>query len=109
MTDTMNVKLLDKASAVGDGNVFSNLVPFRMGSFQVELSGNPSRAVVSLQALLQGGTFDTVATFDTDQGYQSGEIMMLLPLSVVTIKAKLETLTGGSNPSVSAYFAGLTG
>ncbi len=107
MSDAWNGRLLNGVSAAGNGPVLSN--PGRgvvFGSFQLEVTGAPTRVVVSVHALVGGATFDTLLTLDTDQGYVAGEIAsMNLPTVVEQIYASLDTLTGGVNPTVTCHFS----
>lgn len=105
MANTVSGDLLKGAAATGDGNVFNNIAPMTLGSFQCEFTGAPTRVVVSIKGLIDGGTFDTLLTLDTDEGYLSGEIVSLsFPTLVRQIKAGLDTLTGGNVPTVSCHF-----
>lgn len=104
---TVRTRLLDAAAATGDGQIFQNVIPFFAVALQLEITGSPTAVVVSLKGLIDGSTYDVLAVLDTSAGYISGEIVMLqLPVPVRTLKCSLDTLTGGTNPTVSAYFAG---
>jgi hypothetical protein len=104
---TVRADLLAAATATGDGPVYDNVVPFLATGLQLEITGAPTRVVVSLLGLINGATYDTLAVLDTDQGYVSGEIMMMpLPVTVRQVKCNLGTLTGGTAPTVTAHFSG---
>ncbi len=105
MTQTAAIKLLNATTTTGDGAVFNLAFPQLAAAVQMEVTGSPTRAVVSLLALLDGGTWDTICVLDTAQGYVSGEIVTLFPTPVRQVKANLGTLSGGTGPTVSFYFA----
>jgi hypothetical protein len=105
--NTVRTDLLLNASATGDGNVYDNVVPFYAAALQLEIAGAPSQAVVTLSGLINGVTFTPLMVLDTAQGYLSGEVAQLqLPVLVRQVKCTLNTLAGGTNPSVTAHFAG---
>ena len=104
---TVRADLLAAATVTGDGPVYDNVVPFLATALQLEITGAPTRVVVNLQGLISGATYDTLAVLDTDQGYLTGEVVMLqLPVPVRQVKCNLGTLTGGTAPTVTAHFAG---
>lgn len=106
MTDTAAIRLLNAATTTGDGPVFNLEFMPLAAAVQAEILGSPSQAVINVMALLDGGTWDTLCVLDTAQGYISGEIAPLaLPAPLRQVKGNLGTLTGGSSPSVSLYFA----
>jgi len=106
MTQTVAIKLLSAAVTTGDGPVFNLDFPQFAAAVQAEISGAPTQAVINLMALLDGGTWDTLCVLDTSQGYVSGEIAPLtFPAPIRQIKGNIGTLTGGTNPSISLYFA----
>jgi hypothetical protein len=106
MTQTVAIKLLNAAVTTGDGTVFNLDFPQFAGAVQAEISGAPTQAVINVMALLDGGTWDTLCVLDTSQGYVSGEIAPLtFPAPIRQIKGNIGTLTGGTNPSISLYFA----
>ena len=105
MTQTAAFRLLNPATTTGDGPVFNLEFPHLAAAVQAEITGAPTQAVINVMALLDGGTWDTLAVLDTNQGYASGEISPLtFPASVRQIKGNIGTLAGGTNPSVSLYF-----
>jgi hypothetical protein len=105
MPQTAAFTLLNAATATGDGSVFNLEFPQLAAAVQAEISGSPTQAVINVMALLNGGTWDTLAVLDTNQGYLSGEIATIsYPAPIRQIKGNLGTLTGGTSPSVSLYF-----
>jgi|SRR6185437_13094033 len=99
--------LLAAAAAVGNGAVFRHAYGLLLGCVQLEITGAPTQVVVSIHALLDGATYDTLLTLDTNEGYVSGEIVPIsFPVQVRDIYASLDTLTGGTSPTVSCYFQG---
>lgn len=107
MSNLVSARLLNGVTATGDGPTLDHLgAPMVPSAVQVEISGAPTRVVVSIKGLLDGSTFDTLLTLDTDEGYVSGEIVaMSWPVGLRHVKASLDTFTGGgSGASVSCYF-----
>lgn len=105
---TTRTRLLDGATATGDGAVFQAVFPFLYCALQLEFT-NVGAAKVSLKGLIDGATYDTLAVLDTAAGYLSGEIVQLqLPVGVRSLKCSLDTLTPTTTgtPSVNAYFVG---
>ncbi len=105
MTQTAAIRLLNAATATGDGPVFNLEFPQLAAAVQAEISGSPTQAVINVMALIDGGTWDTLCVLDTSQGYLSGEISPLaFPAPIRQIKGNVGTLTGGTSPAVSLYF-----
>jgi hypothetical protein len=105
MTQTAAIKLLNAATTIGDGPVFNLEFPQLAAAVQAEIAGAPTQAVITLMALLDGATWDTLCVLDTSQGYVSGEISSItLPVPVRQIKGNVAALVGGTNPSVFLYF-----
>lgn len=104
MTETVSFRLLNAATATGDGSTFDLIYGEPLAvSVQIEWTGSPTALVVSLKGLIDGSTFDTIATFDITRGVYSGQIFnMQLPVGLQKVKANLGTLTGGG--VVSLYF-----
>lgn len=78
-------------------------------SLQVVLTGSPSGGTVTLEGSNNGSTADTTAaatfTIGTDA---SGVTKFVVDKPYAYIRAKLASLTGGTNPTVSAFFAAIT-
>lgn len=109
MSEAVRTTLLNAATATGDGPEFDNIAPMWAVGLQLVFTGAPSQVVVSLKGLIDGTTYDTIAVVDTAQGYVSGEMLPLtFPIPVRRVKCNLATLSGGSSPTVTAYFAGRT-
>jgi hypothetical protein len=105
MTQTAAIKLLNAASTIGDGPVFNLEFPQLAAAVQAEIAGAPTQATISVMALLDGATWDTLCVLDTSQGYVSGEISPItLPAPIRQVKGNIATLSGGANPTVSLYF-----
>jgi hypothetical protein len=105
MTQTVAIRLLSAAAATGDGPVFNLEFPQLAAAVQAEISGAPTQAVINVMALLDGGTWDTLAVLDINQGYVSGEISALsIPTPLRQVKGNIGALAGGTNPTVSLYF-----
>jgi hypothetical protein len=98
--------LLNDVTASGDGPALKVMQPIVIEALQAEISGAPAACIVNLLGLIDGSTFDTIATLDISQGYVSGGIVMLpLPVLVKQIKGNVGSLSGGIAPSVSLYVA----
>jgi hypothetical protein len=105
MTQTAAIRLLNAATAAGDGPVFNLEFPQLAAAVQAEITGAPAQAVINLMGLLDGSTWDTLAVLDISQGYISGEISPLtFPAPVRQVKGNIGTLAGGTSPAVSLYF-----
>jgi hypothetical protein len=106
MATTGGATLLNQVTVTGDGSVFKTMYPVLAMALQAEISGSPTACVINVLGLIDGATFDTIATLDVSQGYVSGEISMLtLPVLVKQIKGNIGSLSGGNAPSVSLYVA----
>ncbi|HEY8837229.1 MAG TPA: hypothetical protein VIO16_06005 [Dehalococcoidia bacterium] len=104
---TVRADLLAAASATGDGPVYDNGVPFFAAALQLEFTGAPAQVVVNLYGLIHGTTWALLAVLDTAQGYLAGEVASLqVPVLVRQVKCNLGTLSGGTNPTVTAHFTG---
>jgi hypothetical protein len=105
MTQTAAITLLSAAAATGDGPVFNLEFPQLAAALQAEIAGAPTQAVINVMALLDGGTWDTLAVLDVNQGYVSGEISAInVPTPIRQVKGNIGALAGGTHPSVSLYF-----
>jgi hypothetical protein len=105
MTQTAAIRLLNGATAPGDGPVFNLEFPQFAAAVQAEIAGAPAQAVINLMGLLDGGTWDTLCVLDIGQGYVSGEISPLtFPAPVRQVKGSIGALAGGTAPAVSLYF-----
>jgi hypothetical protein len=106
MTQTAAIRLLNAATAAGDGPAFNLEFPQLAAAVQAEIAGAPAQAVINLMGLLDGGTWDTLCVLDMSQGYISGEISpVTFPAPVRQVKGNVGALAGGTSPAVSLYFA----
>lgn len=109
MGDVMvSKRLLDAKRTTGDGDELRHDgAPFQVGSFQWEITGSPTRAKVDIKALVDGSTYSTILTIDTNNGDATGDIFKLDPFLLARqLKATVVALTGGNQPTVSLYFLG---
>ena len=105
MTQTAAIRLLNAATAAGDGPVFNLDFPQLAAAVQADIAGAPAQAVINLMGLLDGGTWDTLCVLDVSQGYLSGEISpVTFPAPVRQVKGNIGALAGGTSPAVSLYF-----
>jgi hypothetical protein len=94
--------LLNEVTASGDGPVLKVMQPIVIEAIQAEISGDPAACVINLLGLIDGLTFDTIATLDVNQGYVSGGIVMLpARMRLRQIKGNVSALSAGA--SVSLY------
>lgn len=106
MAESQIMRLLDAVTATGDGPVEQLVFPRLAVAVQMETTGAPTQVKVTVKGLIAGSTYGTLCVLDTLGGYTAGEIVMLpIPVLATTIKASLDTLSGGSNPTVSLYCA----
>jgi hypothetical protein len=94
--------LLNDVTASGDGPALKVMQPIVIEALQAEISGAPAACIVNLLGLIDGSTFDTIATLDISQGYVSGGIVMLPPrMRLRQIKGNVSALSAGA--AVSLY------
>lgn len=81
-------------------------------SMQVTFTGGEPTVVVELQATLDpptisdaDATWYTIATFSTSDSDTSGEIITVTGTPVRRIACNLQTLSGGTSPTVTAKLA----
>lgn len=102
MTNTAAIKLLNGATAPGDGPVVDLTYPYIAASWQIEYPGGvPASLSGTIEGLLDGSTWGTLATFT--QATVGGTITAFTyPLCVRQVKANISAISGGS---VSVYLA----
>jgi hypothetical protein len=106
MSLTAAITLLNGATTTGDGPVFNLEFPQLAAAVQAEITGAPSQAVINIMAMLDGSTWDTLAVLDINQGYANGEMSAIsFPAPIRQIKGNVSSLSGGTNPTISLYFA----
>lgn len=117
MASPTSFDLLQAQAVTGDGvlefnmlgvpGVWNNYVSLQDVAVQLEITGGPTQAQVSLLGKLNNSaTWDTVAVFDTAQGYISGETYELYPTRYTQFKANIGVLSGGTNPTVTMHVTG---
>jgi hypothetical protein len=105
MAQTAAIRLINGATATGDGPIFNLEFPQLAAAAQAEIFGAPTACVVNVMALIDGGTWDTLCVLDINEGYVSGEISPIsFPAPIRQIKGNIGTVSGGTNPSVNLYF-----
>ncbi len=75
----------------------------RTFGLQVVFTGGSPTVSLTIQGSNDGTNFFTLATFSTAGGDASGDIKFSVDKPVNWIRANLGTLSGGTNPTVSAY------
>lgn len=113
MSGSIQVRLLTDAAATGAGAGHEMQSPRNLHSLQVTLGGTV--AATGVKVVLQGSNdfengsgahwFD-MATWDLSAGQADGAIVSAANVAVTAVRANLETLTGGTAPTVSAIYTG---
>ena len=93
---------LNAAAATGAGTQVDFSRPRQYISMQVSFTSNPSPVKVTLEGTIDGVNWFTLATFDTGASGRTGDIIDSNTLSVLSARANLITLTGGTTPTVTA-------
>lgn len=93
---------LSAVAATGDGNAFQFSKPVHWVSMQVSFTGGSPTVKCNLQGTIDGVNWFTMATFDTGAGSANGGIVSSVNHTVIGVRANLETLSGGTDPTVTA-------
>lgn len=93
---------LNAVTATGAGLVMALARPRYNLSMQVSFTSNPSSVKVVLEGSIDGVNWFILATFDTGATSLSGDIVTASTVVVLLVRARLVTLTGGTNPTVTA-------
>lgn len=94
---------LNGATATGAGDVKQFPMPVNVISCQVSYDGGPSAVKVTLEGTIDGTNWFVLSTFDTGASGTSGNIITSSTIVINTARANLQTLTGGTDPTVSAF------
>lgn len=97
---------LSAVTTTGAGNAVNFSQPRRNISMQVVYTSNPSPVKVTLEGTIDGVDWFTLATFDTGAASVNKDIVQSNNFSVLSARANLVTLTGGTNPTVTASILG---
>lgn len=89
--------LLDAVTAAVDGTALKLSHAFLNHTWEIVVTGAPSAVNVKLQGSLNGTTWYDLA----DSTTLTSEMKHLANKTVLYIRAKLVTLTGGSSPTVT--------
>lgn len=95
---------LSAAAAPGNGTAFNLGSAVNNISVQLNVSGTPSAVSVSFQGSLDGTNWNTIGSAITSSAATSLTAFAGTP--VTQIRAVLNTLSGGSSPTVTALIAG---
>lgn len=95
-------KSLNAANATGAGSVVSFSRPRRNFSMQVSFTGGSPTVKVNLQGTIDGSNWFTITSFDTGAGGANNGIVSAVDVVVLAARANLETLSGGTGPTVTA-------
>ena len=104
------ITLIDGAVAVGESEKITITQSQDTGqeahSFQVSTTGSPTAVVVSILGSIDGVNFTCILRhpFNKKEITAGTALFHLVNKPVPTIKAKIETLTGGVSPTVSVYY-----
>lgn len=93
---------LNAATSTGAGASIDFSRPRRNLSMQVVFTSNPSPVKVTLEGTIDGTDWFTLATFDTGASSNNKDIISADIVSVLSARANLITLTGGTTPNVTA-------
>lgn len=93
---------LNAATGIGAGSVVNFSWPRRNISMQVVYTSNPSPVKVTLEGTIDGTDWFILATFDTGAASVNKDIVYADNVTVLSARANLVTLTGGTTPAVTA-------
>ncbi len=93
---------LNAAAAPADGDVINFPRPMKIISLQGVFTGGSPTVKIFLEGSIDGVDWMSIATFDTGGSSISGTIVTASTFSVLYARAVLDTLSGGTNPTVSA-------
>jgi hypothetical protein len=93
-------RLLNGATATGAGTPIP-VGGARTYGIQVRHTGGPASAVIVLEGTINGEDYFTLGTWDSSTN-ASGDIVWIVDKPVAMIRANLGTLTGGTDPTVTA-------
>lgn len=93
---------LNAATSTGPGGWPALNEPRSIHTMQVSFTGSPTRVVVNLEGTVDGTNWKVFATFDTNAGNASGDVITISEQPLLNARANLTTLTGGSSPTVTA-------
>lgn len=94
---------LAAAIATGVGLEKNYPAPVNMISMQVSFTGGAPTVKVELQGTIDRVNWFPVATFDTGASNTSGQIVTSTTHVLLAARANLITLSGGTNPTVTAH------
>lgn len=93
---------LAAATATGAGTAMQLSRPRYNFSMQVSFTGGSPTVKVVMEGSIDGVNWFALATFDTGASGVSGGIVGASSLVVLQVRANLVTLSGGTNPTVTA-------
>lgn len=105
---TISGTLLNAAAATG----LSPAIIFQSArnghTMQVKLGGTapPTTCVVTLQGTLDLVNYAKIATWDLSGGQVDGDILVVQNPGIIGVKASLDTLGGGTAPTVTVNYVG---
>lgn len=97
---------LNAANATGVGSDIAFSRPRDRISMQVAFTGGSPTVKVQLEGTINGADWFVLATFDTGASGANGDIVTASTHVVLRARANLVTLSGGTNPTVSASIVG---
>ena len=109
---SMTKTLLTNRTSTGMGLRQSYLVPYKIWTCQVNVSGAPSEVVLQIMGNLTGTALNRMATWtlstDTDYNVTAGQGMFtIVNLPAKQLAANIVTLTGGTAPAVTVICTGV--
>lgn len=99
------------ASATGPGQTITFDVPKSLSGMQVTVTGSPSDARVDLEGTIDGVNFVRLASWELVSNGDGGIVWGTPTFAssagavVTALRANLTSITGGSNPTVTAVLA----
>lgn len=108
---TVSGNLLNAVTATGAGNPIIFQGSRNSHTFQVKLGGTapPTGCKVTLKGTLDLVNYATIATWDLSAGQVDGDILVVENPGIIGVKASLDTLSGGTAPTVTANYVGTDG
>jgi hypothetical protein len=104
------ITLINKATTIGESDGVSITQSQEEGqinhSFQVIATGNPTAVTIQIDGTLDGTNYSELLTHDLTSSEITAQIAIihLINKTVPRIKAIINTLDGGTNPTVSVYY-----
>ena len=108
MSITAGVTLLNAVTSTGASTVLIHSVPVKNHTLQVTITGAPTTVRVDLLGSLDNITFVTISENTLSAGELAATKAMFFDIDkpMPYVKAKLTTLSAGTNPTVTVKYVG---